>query len=292
MSDTRKSPSHPGVSHTHFLKGSSVFKSAPGLGRKMAHCTCLAALACGASLAKASPLDFSFQATIPEAEYQTLVTPIVTPMRYMFFAPAAPTGLAGIEIGLGATGSALPEKAKTVAEAFLEEGSDLPPFIAVPRLSVQKGIPFGIDIGVNLAVVPSTDLLLWGGALQWAPLDGPFPVPSAALRIGYTQLSGLDTLDASATNAEGIVSIGLPPGVNLLKPYAGLGMAWYTASSSFSYTDTFTETLVSASAETSWDDFYGILGLQISVFPFVSLTAEGQIGSEQTLYSAKLSVGL
>lgn len=241
--------------------------------------------------AQASPLDFKFEAMIPESDYKTLVSPIITPLRYMFYAPAAPTGLAGFDFGLGVTGSALPDRAKKIAETYVADGSDFPPFVAVPRLTAQKGIPFGIDFGINLAVVPSTDIVLWGGALQWAPVDGPFPIPSVALRLGYTQLAGLEALNASATNAEGILSFGLPPGINLLKPYAGAGMAWYTASSDFTYSDELTNTSVTASAETDWDDLYGLLGLQISVFPFVSLTLEGQLSAEQTLYSAKLSAG-
>jgi hypothetical protein len=243
----------------------------------------------------ASPLDFEFSEEVPEDSYKKIVKPIVGPMRFMFIQPAAPTGIIGFEAGIGATGTPIPDEAKNLAVQFLTEGTDFPSYLAIPRVLAQKGIPFGIDLAANFAFIPDSNIVLAGGALQWAVIDGPFPLPSIALRIGHTQLLGLQELKAQTTNIEGLASFGIPPGVSILKPYAGAGVSWAAAESQIETNAVSAEgaTLTAnIKAQTSWQEIYGILGLQLSLFPLISVTGEMQIAQDQSLFSGKLSVGL
>jgi hypothetical protein len=172
----------------------------------------------GAESASGRALDFEFTEEIPEDTYQKIIQPVVSPLRYMFVQSAAPTGIAGFELGLGATGAKVPDEASDLAGRFLKDGTDFPKYLALPKIIAQKGIPFGIDLGANIAMIPDTDIVLAGGALQWAFLDGPFPLPSLAFRIGHTQLLGIEALKAQTTNVEGLLSFGIPPGLSILKP--------------------------------------------------------------------------
>ncbi len=247
----------------------------------------------GVSVAHASTLDLKFQGDLTEDDYRTIVFPIVNPLRHMFVNSAAPTGLTGFDVGLAVTGFQVPKEARDTADEAVGGDAGLPTFFAVPRITAQKGIPFGIDFGLNVALIPSTDILLVGGGLQWAFLDGPFPIPSAAIRLGHSQLLGLDELEAQSTTAVALLSFGLPPGVNLIKPYAGGGLSWVSAKSVFtvSGSDSLSQTSVNINEETTWQDAFGLVGLQVTVFPFTSISFEAQLSAEQVLYTGKLAIG-
>ena len=239
----------------------------------------------------AAALDFKFSQEIPEDTYKKIVQPIVEPLRFTFVQPAAPTGTAGFELGVAATGVPVPDEAKELATRFLEDGSDFPSYLAIPRIVAQKGLPFGIDFAANFAMIPNSEIILAGGAVQWALLDGRVPLPALALRAGYNQLFGTEALSVQVTNVEALLSYGVPPGLNVLNPYAGGGIFWVDAQSKYSLEALDPGVPTQFAAKAQWDDLYGLVGLQIAPFPFVRVAAEMQASKTQKLYSAKLSLG-
>lgn len=242
-----------------------------------------------ASSGLANPLRFDYTNEINDDSFRTLVRPLITTTRFMFLQSAAPTGATGFDFGVAATGTPVPADARDIAKTTLKEGQDFPDYLAVARLSLQKGLPFDIDLAANAAVIPDTPIVLLGGGLQWTILNEPFPVPQIALRFGHTQLLGLKTLSAQTTQVETLASLGFPPGINLIKPYAGAGFSWATAQSKTNGTPA-AGSAVEIDAKAAWQELYGIFGLQLSLLPLVAVTVEMQKSSEQAIYSAKLSL--
>jgi hypothetical protein len=242
------------------------------------------------TLAKAeSALDFKYQdvvgQSLNEENYQKLVQPVVNPTRYMFMTSGKSLGLLGFDVGVGATFFEFPKEAQDVAKMYIKEGSEFPSYLAIPRLTLQKGLPFGIDLGVNLAMIPSSELKLLGAAVQYTVFDGIWPLPKLSLRAGYTAFMGLEELAANAVNFEGVVGFNLM----IVEPYGGIGYSMTNSKSKFKYDDLLG---VSRTLElkTDWNDTYAILGARLSPIPFLGITGEVQISSIQTLYTAKLSV--
>lgn len=246
----------------------------------------LASTLCMSTVALATPLSFDFSQDLPEADYKNLVMPIVDAMRFHFIAPASPTGITGFDIGLGASFFALPQKARDVATTYIKDGKDLPPALAVPRLTVQKGLPADFDLAANVSIIPGSEIKLLGGAVQWSLFNPISPLPTISARVAYSTLLGLKTLQATNTSIEALASVGLPPGITIIEPYVGGGLGFATAKSEFSAT--VNGQAVSLTEKTSWTDKYALIGARVSVLPFIGIAAEAQLGSEQ-IYNAKLS---
>jgi hypothetical protein len=242
------------------------------------------------SFGSANPMNFEYQNEINDDSFRKLVRPLITTTRFMFLQPASPTGTTGFDLGVAATGTPVPSEARDVAKASIKEGEDFPDYLAVARLSLQKGLPFDIDLAANAAIIPDTSIVLLGAGLQWTVFNEPFPVPNIALRFGHTQLLGLTTLAAQTTQIETLASLGFPPGINLIKPYAGVGFSWAAAQSKTSFVRETGTQPVEIDAKASWEELYGIFGLQLSLLPLVAVTVEMQKSSAQSVYSAKLSL--
>jgi hypothetical protein len=239
-----------------------------------------------------SPHSFTFRQEISNEDYAKLVRPLATAARFHFLRSASPTGTYGFDLGVGVTSVAIPAEARSIASATLQGGDDLSDTVLLPRFTLQKGIPFDIDLAVNLALMPDDSGLIAGGAVQWALLDGPFPIPSFALRMGHTQIINNEFLKSQSTTAEGIVSIGFPPGINLIVPYGGGGMAWTATQSKGTWQDPDSNLTGEVDASFSDQEAYGLVGLQLYLFPLAAITAEMQIGQTHTLYSARLALAL
>lgn len=135
-------------------------------------------------------------------------------LSYFPMAPAEPLGITGFDIGIEVTAVDINE-----SRSYWKDMGDFPGILPVPRLHVQKGLPFGIDIGAIYSTVPSTNISLWGGEVKWAFLKGGMATPAVALRGTYTKLSGVSNLDLSTMGYDLSVSKGFA----MLTPYAGIG---------------------------------------------------------------------
>lgn len=135
-------------------------------------------------------------------------------LSYFPMAPAEPLGILGFDIGVEVTAVDINEN-----KGFWSRMGDFPGMLPVPKLHVQKGLPFGIDIGAIYSKVPSTNISLLGGELKWAFLKGGITMPAVALRGTYTKLSGVDNLDLNTMGYD----ISISKGFLMFTPYAGVG---------------------------------------------------------------------
>lgn len=168
-----------------------------------------------------------YDITIPSSGYgQTLFhdlsEEIGLALAYRPLAPAEPLGLLGFDVGVEITAVKIDNDALFWAQVI----SNPPSSLAFPKLHIQKGLPFGIDVGFVYTKLPSSNVGMYGGELKWAIHKGTLATPAFALRGTYTTLTGVDTLDVSTYGADLSVSKGLGP----LTPYAGIGETWINSS--------------------------------------------------------------
>lgn len=150
----------------------------------------------------------------PQGAFRDLSKEIGFGLSYFPMAPAEPLGITGFDIGVEVTALDIHED-----RSYWKNMGDFPGLLPIPRLHVQKGLPFGIDLGAMYSTVPGTNISLWGGEVKWAILQGSIATPAVALRGTYTQLTGVDNLDLNTMGYD----ISISKGFTILTPYAGIG---------------------------------------------------------------------
>lgn len=171
------------------------------------------------SLSHAGGNDISLQA-MAQSEFEDLSKEVGLIISYVPLAPAEPLGILGFDIGVEVTGVKISSGSNFWLNAVADNKP--PDYVVLPKVHVQKGLPFGIDIGAIYAVAPGTNISLYGGEIKWAFMKGSVVTPAAAVRGSYTTLAGVDDLDAMTYGLDASISKGFGP----LTPYAGLGNVW------------------------------------------------------------------
>ena len=174
------------------------------------------------SLSFAGGNDINLQA-MAQSEFEDLSKEVGLIISYVPLAPAAPLGVLGFDIGVEVTAAKISSGSNFWISAVAD--GKPPDYVVLPKIHVQKGLPFGIDIGAIYATAPGTNISLYGGELKWAFMKGSIVSPAAAIRGSYTALAGVDDLDATTYGLDASVSKGFGP----ITPYAGLGNVWIKA---------------------------------------------------------------
>src|SRR5216117_1476182 len=170
---------------------------------------------CSVSLpAVASNID-KLQA-LGQPEFRLLSEDLGAALSYKPLTPTTPLGLTGFDVGIAVTGTKLENKT-----AFANAGADIST-AAVPTLRVHKGLPFGIDVGVMVGAVPSTNIRLVGGELRYAIVPGGAAMPAIGVRGSYTKLTGVDQLDFDTKGLD----LSISKGFLMFTPYGGIGKVW------------------------------------------------------------------
>ena len=166
--------------------------------------------------------DIQLNAGLSKSDFKDLSKQVGLMISYIPLAPAEPLGITGFDIGVEMTASKINSG---VWEKAVSD-SKPPDYIVLPRVHVQKGLPFGIDVGAVFATVPGSNITLYGGELKWAVLKGGIVSPAVAIRGSFTTLAGVDDVDASTYGLDASVSKGFGP----LTPYGGIGQVWIRTS--------------------------------------------------------------
>lgn len=184
------------------------------LRRAVALLAPIAVLSAAAQHARADDID-SLQ-NLTQAQFRVLAEDLVTALSYKAISPAEPLGVTGFDLGVGLS---VTETAGGVWKLATGSGTD---YLPMPRVMLQKGLPFGIDVGGFYAAAPGSNIKLWGGELKYAILEGSAVMPALAVRGAVTGMSGVDDLDLETQSLELVVSKGL---LNIT-PYGGIGQVW------------------------------------------------------------------
>ncbi len=178
----------------------------------------ICALAVAALSLPAHADDFSRLQNLSQAEFASLAKDFTAVGSYRAVTPAEPLGIIGFDIGASVTSTKM-EHSGIWDKAGFDDST-----MYMPRIQVQKGLPFGFDVGASLAAVPGSDIKLMGAELKYAIVEGGTATPAVAVRAAVTRLAGVDQLDLDTRSLELTVSKGF---LNLT-PYAGVGRVWGT----------------------------------------------------------------
>lgn len=149
-----------------------------------------------------------------QSEFKNFAKDFTGALGYKTLTPAEPLGVSGFDIGASYTNSGLNYK---LMDKVTTEGNGSFDTIS---LHAVKGLPWGIDFGLDYSSVMNSNIETWGGKLSYALIEGGALYPSVSINGNYTQTSGLSAVDFKSMGAE----IGVSKGFANLTPYAALGM--------------------------------------------------------------------
>ena len=202
-----------------------------------------------------------------QSDFHALSEDLGAALSYKPLTPTAPLGLTGFDVGIAVTGTKLENKT-----AFANAGADIST-AAVPSLRVNKGLPFGIDVGVMVGAVPSTNIKLYGGELRYAIVPGGAAMPAIGIRGSYTKLTGVDQLDFDTKG----VDLSISKGFLMFTPYGGIGKVWASS----------TPNGVPALSKESLSLNKVFVGINMN-FGLTNLAFEGDRTGKASSYGAKL----
>lgn len=207
-----------------------------------------------------------------QAEFKLLSEDLSSVLSYRGQTPAEPLGITGFDIGVAATSTKLENLA--IMEKATSDSADSS--VIVPTLRVHKGLPFGIDVGLMYAKIPSSNIKYTGGEIRYAILEGSTLTPAVAIRGSVTKLSGIDELDFDTKG----VDVSISKGFAMFTPYAGVGRVWATSTpKGAAATAGLTEEKVSQTKS------YVGIGMN---FVLLNFNLEADKTGDATSYSAKL----
>jgi len=206
-------------------------------------------------------------------------------LNFIQLTPPDPYGLVGFDVGAELT--LLNINQGSEYWKYATRDMQQPPLLPVPKVQVQKGLPFGLDVGAIYAYIPQSNVKLIGGELRWAVMKGSFVKPSIGIRASYTRLMGVPHLNFQTESIDASIS----KKIAIVTPYIGLGEIFAQGEANFDYTDENTGENVSVDFKSKGiSETRVFAGLRVSLF-FISITGEVDI-SRIPSYNIKLSAGL
>lgn len=188
--------------------------------------------------------------------------------------PASARGLLGFDIGIAVTAIPVDTTASYWQNAVRDDFT-VSNYLAVPRLVASKGLSVA-TVSASYAKVPGGDVAIIGGAVDVPVIRGGLAVPSLTVRGVYSQLRGVENLEATTYGLEVFVAKGFGP----VTPYAAAGRM---------RADTTASRPVGALAHEA-DVNRFTAGVRISLMiPKISVEATQ---AEERSYAAKISFGL
>lgn len=142
--------------------------------------------------------------------------------QYKGVTPPEPLGILGFDVGVSVSYTTI--ETDDIFDLASEGDFDVAG-IALPRITVHKGLPFGIDIGASASGAPGTDIRVLGAEIRYAVLEGNVALPAVGIRASGSVLQGVDELDMQNIG----VDISVSKGFVMLTPYAGVGVVRTTS---------------------------------------------------------------
>lgn len=221
--------------------------------------------------ATAAADDIDAIGNLSQQQFRNLTEDLAAAISYKAVQPAEPYGVIGFDVGVGFSAVQV-----THGDAWEIASGDDVSTLPLTRVSVNKGLPLGFDVGAFLAKAPGSNVKAAGFQLRYAIVEGGVAVPAIGLRAGMSRLSGVDDLDIDTNNLDISISKGFGP----ITPYAGIGRVW-------------TQATPAASTGLALEDFAStrkFIGARFSLLALqLSLEAD-QMGDAES-YSLKLGFG-
>lgn len=170
----------------------------------------------------AQAASFNTLSALSQDDFNQLSENIAAAAHYKGVTPPEPLGLLGFDVGLSLSYTTIE------VDQIFDDASDGDfdvAGIALPRLTLHKGLPFGFDVGVSASGAPGTDIQVLGAEVRYAVLEGNVALPAVGIRASASMLQGVDEMDLQNLGLD----ISVSKGFLLLTPYAGIGIVRSTA---------------------------------------------------------------
>ena len=171
-------------------------------------------LAFAASACAAHAGDFSALGALSQDQFLRLSHDLGAAISYKGVTPATTLGVLGFDVGVEVTDTRVRN-----SDAFARSGAGGHSHLVVPKLHLNKGLPWGFDIGAFVGAVPEVSATLFGADLRYGILDDGLATPAVALRVSGTRATGLGDLGVSTLALDVMAS----KKFTLLTPYVGAG---------------------------------------------------------------------
>ena len=234
----------------------------------------LATIALLSATGLASASDIKFTDEITQGDFKEFVKELGTAVLFNPMSPAEPLGIFGFDVSVETVITDISEGENYWKK--LVDDNDPFSYLPAPRLHVQKGLPFNIDVGAMYVTVPGSNIKLWGLEAKYAILEGTTLTPALSVRGSYSQLQGVDEIELSTQSLDVLVS----KGILMLTPYAGASIIRIQGSENSNLVDLEQENEIG---------YRALAGVQFSPLPLFVINGEVSIG-ETTQIGLKLGL--
>ena len=211
---------------------------------------------------------------LAQGEFDSFVKEFGAGLSFNPMGPAEPLGVTGFDVAVEVVLTDISDGEGYWTKMIADNNPQS--FLPAPRLHLQKGLPFGLDVGAIFAAIPGYDVKLWGIEVKYAILEGSVATPALSVRGSFSRLGGVDDIDLNTKSIDLLVS----KGFLMFTPYGGVSALWVSGSENSALVN------LSDAEETL---FRGILGLQFSPLPLVAATGEVVLG-DVVQYGLKVSI--
>lgn len=211
--------------------------------------------------------DISNFSGLNQAEFAALSKDLAAATSSKATEPAAPLGITGFDIN--ATAAVTQTQAGSAWAKATGSSADQ---LVQTKLSVTKGLPWGIDVGGFTATVASSNATATGFHVKYALINGNPVMPAVAVRASRSRMGGVSQMDLTNTGYELLISKGFLG----LTPYAGVGIVKSNA----------TPKGVTSLSSESFNQTRTFVGASWNVL-LMNLTAEYDRTGEASTYSIK-----
>ena len=211
----------------------------------------------------ATAKDIEFTDAITQGDFKNFVKEFGTALLFNPMAPAEPLGITGFDVSVEMVVTDINDQKQYWQK--LVDDNDPYSFLAVPRLHVQKGLPFNIDVGAMYMAVPNSNIKLWGIEAKYAILEGSMLTPAVSVRASYSQLLGVDDIDLNTQSLDLLVS----KGFLMFTPYGGVSMIRVNGSENSE---------IVTLGDVNETSYRALAGIQFSPLPLLIINGEISFG--------------
>ena len=222
--------------------------------------------------------DIEISGPMTNSDFEDFALELASALAFTPMAPAESLGITGFDISAEVSVTDINQD-KDYWKHMTKDGEDQDSYLAFTKLHIQKGLPFNIDLGAMYGKLIDTNASEWGLEAKWAFIEGSTVMPALAVRVTYSQMTGVDDVDLQQVGGDLMIS----KGILMFTPYAAVSAI---------------NVMAEADNKADVDDvnkmlYRGLLGLQVTPFPLFSIKGEAVLNSgTNTVPSFNLSFGL
>lgn len=149
-----------------------------------------------------------------EPQFQQFSADLGAALSYRDLSVAGPLGHRHFSVGINADYTHLAHAASWAAGTRSTANT-----ITLPTLYINKGLPFGLNLGGTYTTIPNSNIRLLGAEVSESLFQGNRRLPAVAVRATYSQLAGVPELSFSTVGVE----LAFSKSLGSVTPYLGLG---------------------------------------------------------------------